>query len=221
MKKLEILKYVDHTLLSNTATEADIKTTCIDAIKYGCAAICVPNTHIKYAVDYAAGRIAVCAVAGFPLGYSATEVKCAEAARAIADGAEEVDMVANICMIKEGRYDRVLEDIRAVKSVVGDRVLKVIIETCLLDEGEKIRMCEIVSTAGADFIKTSTGFSTGGATREDIALFAANVKNGLKIKAAGGIRSFSDAEEFLRLGASRLGTSALVKLMKKEELGNY
>ena len=221
MTRQEILKYVDHTLLKPTATEEEIKTVCDDALKYGCAAVCIPNTHITFAVDYVKGRVRVGATVGFPFGYNVTEVKCAEARRALADGATEFDMVANICRIKEGKYDKVLDDIRAVREAVGGHILKVIIETCLLTEEEKIRMCEVVSRSGADYIKTSTGFSTGGATREDIALFAAHVSGGLKIKAAGGIRSFADAEEFIRLGATRLGTSALVIIMKNEEPGAY
>ncbi len=221
MDKHEILKHVDHTLLSQTATEAEIKTICDDAIKYNCAMICIPNTHIGFAAEYVMGKMKIGATIGFPLGYTETEVKCFEVKKALRDGASEFDMVANICRIKEGRYDKVLDDIKAVKSAVGDHVLKVIIETCLLTEEEKIRMCEIVSVSGADYIKTSTGFSTGGATREDIALFAAHVSGGLKIKAAGGIKSFADAEDFIKLGASRLGTSSLVKIMKKEELSSY
>jgi len=221
MTKQDILKHVDHTLLSQTSTEDEIRTICDDGIKYNCASVCIPNTHIKFAHEYICGRIKVCAVIGFPLGYSTTASKCFEAEQAIRDGADEIDMVANICRIREGRYEDVLEDIKAVRKAVGDKILKVIIETCLLTEEEKIKMCEIVSISGADYIKTSTGFSTGGATREDIALFAKNLSNRLKIKAAGGIRSFEDAEEYLNLGASRLGTSSLVKIMKKEELGSY
>lgn len=221
MNKFELLKMVDHTLLSVTATETDIKTVCDDGIKYNCATICIPGTHIKYASDYVNGKINVCAVIGFPLGYSPTEVKCFEAQQAIKNGASEIDMVANICRIKEGKFDDVLYDIVQVKQTIGNCPLKVIIETCLLTEEEKIRMCEIISKSGADYIKTSTGFSTGGATKEDISLFANHISGTLKIKAAGGIRSFEDAEEFVKLGASRLGTSALVKLMKKEELSTY
>lgn len=221
MTKLDLLKMVDHTLLSATATEADIKTVCDDGIKYNCATVCIPSTHIKFASEYAGDKIKICAITGFPLGYNVTTVKCFEAEQAIKNGASEVDMVANICRIKEGRFDDVLADISAVKKAIGNHTLKVIIETCLLTEEEKIRMCEIVSKSGANYIKTSTGLSTGGATREDIALFAAHVSNGLKIKAAGGIRTFDDAEAFVKLGATRLGTSALVKLMKNEELSSY
>ena len=221
MTKSEIFKLVDHTLLAPTATEADIKIICDDAIKYGCASVCIPNTHIPFASAYVEGRIKICAVIGFPLGYATSEVKAFEARRAIADGAAELDMVANICAIKEGRFEKVLRDIRTVREATEGHILKVIIETCLLTEEEKIRMCEIVSDSGADFIKTSTGFSTGGATREDIALFASHISGNLKIKAAGGIRSFEDAEDFIKLGASRLGTSSLVKLVKKEEVSGY
>lgn len=211
----------DHTLLTQTATDKEVFAVCDDGIKYNCASVCIPNTHIRAAADYAAGRIKVCAVIGFPLGYTLSRTKVFEARCAAEDGAAEFDMVANICRIKEGRYDLVLDDIKAVRDAVPESVLKVIIETCLLTDDEKKRMCEIVSLSGADFIKTSTGFSSGGATREDIALFAAHVGGGLKIKAAGGIRSFKDAEDFLFLGASRLGTSSLVKLMKKEEASEY
>ncbi len=221
MTKHELLKLVDHTLLSATATEADIKTVCDDGIKYNCATVCIPGTHIKFASEYVDGKIKICAVAGFPLGYNTTSAKCFEAEQAIKNGASEVDIVANICRIKEAKFDDVLADIVAVKKAIGDHTLKVIIETCLLTEQEKIRMCEIVSQSGANYIKTSTGLSTGGATREDIALFSAHVSGGLKIKAAGGIRTFEDAEAFVKLGATRLGTSALVKLMKNEELGSY
>ncbi|MGI6167149.1 MAG: deoxyribose-phosphate aldolase [Eubacteriales bacterium] len=221
MTKYEILKYVDHTLLTPTATEEQIQTICDDTIKYSCAAVCIPNTHIRFAAEYVEGKVKIGATIGFPLGYNVTEAKCAEVKQALADGATEFDMVANICRIKEGKYALVLDDIKAVREAVGDHILKVIIETCLLTEEEIIRMCEVVSKSGADYIKTSTGFSIGGATFEDIALFARHVPDGLKIKAAGGIRSFEAAEEFIRLGASRLGTSALVKLMKNEELGAY
>ena len=221
MTKQEILQHVDHTLLSQTSTEEEIRAICNDGIKYNCASVCLPNTHIKYASEYVKGRIKICAAIGFPLGYSTTKTKCFEAIQAIKDGADEIDMVANICRIREGRYDDVIEDIKAVRDAVENKILKVIIETCLLTEDEKIKMCEIVSKSGADYIKTSTGFSSGGATREDIALFAKNITNGLKIKAAGGIRSFEDAEDYINLGASRLGTSSLVKIMKKEEPSSY
>lgn len=220
-KKLELLKMVDHTLLAQTATPDEIKAVVDDGIKYGTATVCIPNCYVKLASDYANGKLKVAALAGFPHGNLPTEVKCFEAAKAFEDGASEIDMVANLGLLRAGMYDAVLEDIKAVKRVCGERVLKVIIETCLLTEEEKIKMCEIVSASGADYIKTSTGFSTAGATREDIALFKAHCREGLGIKAAGGIRSFEDAEDMVNLGATRLGTSALVKILKKEELGNY
>lgn len=220
-KKLELLKLVDHTLLAQTATPDDIKTVVDDGIKYGTATVCIPNCYVKLASEYSKGKIKVAALAGFPHGNLSTVIKCFEASKAFEDGASEIDMVANLGLLRAGMYDEVLEDIKAVKRVCGERVLKVIIETCLLTEEEKIRMCEIVSVSGADFIKTSTGFSTAGATREDIALFKAHCRSGLGIKAAGGIRSFEDAQDMVSLGATRLGTSALVKILKKEQLGNY
>ena len=213
MTKQELLKYADHTLLAPTATEEQIKVICDDAIKYETASVCIPASYIAFARDYTEGKLNLCTVIGFPLGYSTTAVKCAEARDAIANGANEIDMVANICNIKNGRFDLVEEDIREVKKVCGDKILKVIIETCLLTDEEKIKMCKIVGAAGADYIKTSTGFSTGGATREDIALFAANVPKGLKIKAAGGIRDRETALAMIEAGADRIGTSAGVKLM--------
>ena len=216
MEKTEILKLVDHTLLLQTATVDEIKTVVEDGIKYGVASVCIPSCYVKYAASLAQGRIKICTVIGFPLGSDTTAVKCFQAARAIADGADEIDMVANVGMLRSGDIEYVFNDIKAVKDACGDHILKVIIETCLLTQEEKIEMCRIVSESGADFIKTSTGFSTGGATREDIALMKANVRSGLGIKAAGGIRSFDDAQDFIRLGATRLGTSALVKLMKSD-----
>lgn len=217
MDKKELLGYADHTLLSPVCTEEEIRTLCDDALKYHTASVCIPASHIAFARAYAGKELNICTVIGFPLGYSTTAVKCFEAADAISRGADEIDMVANLCYIRQGRFDLVEEDIRAVRRACGNKILKVIIETCLLTEEEKIRMCEVVGAAGADYIKTSTGFSTSGATREDVALFAAHVPAGLKIKAAGGISSFADAEDFVRLGASRLGTSRLVKLIKAEE----
>ncbi len=217
MDKYEILKYADHTLLAPTATEEQIKTICDDGLRYHTASVCIPASYVKFARDYTKGELNICTVIGFPLGYSTTAVKCFEAADAIKNGANEIDMVINIGWLKDGRYDDLENEIKAVKSSCGDHILKVIIETCLLTDDEKKRMCAIVGAAGADYIKTSTGFSTGGATREDIALFAANVPEGLKIKAAGGIRSFADAEDFIALGATRLGTSTLVRLIKQEE----
>lgn len=221
MERSEILKLADHTLLSQTATLEDILDIVDDGIKYGTASVCIPSCYVAEAVKHANGRLPICTVVGFPNGNYTTETKIAEVKKAVEDGAEEIDMVINIGMLKAKNYEYVLDEIKVLKEICGNRILKVIIETCLLTDEEKIKMCEIVSASGADFIKTSTGFSTGGATREDIALFKANVREGLGIKAAGGIRSFDDAEDFIKLGATRLGTSALVKIMKKEELGNY
>ena len=216
MTKNEIMKYVDHTLLLQGATWDDIKAICDDGLKYGTASVCIPPSYVKEAAEYLGDRLAVCTVIGFPNGYNTTKIKCAETADAIENGAEEIDMVINIGDLKGGRYDRILEEIKAIKAVCGDKILKVIIETCLLTDEEKIRMCKIVTEAGADFIKTSTGFSTAGATPADIKLFAENVGEGVKIKAAGGIKSFEDAESFIALGATRLGTSRLVTLLKGE-----
>lgn len=221
MEKAEILKFVDHTLLLQTATKDDIKTVVEDGIKYGVASVCIPSCYVKYAASLAQGRVKICTVIGFPLGNDTTDVKCFQAARAIDDGASEIDMVANVGMLRSGDAEYVLNDIKAVKDACGDHVLKVIIETCLLTQEEKVEMCRIVSESGADFIKTSTGFSTGGATREDVALMKENVREGLGIKAAGGIRSFDDAQDFIRLGATRLGTSALVKILKAETPNGY
>ena len=217
MDKYEILKYADHTLLAPTATEEQIKTICDDGLKYHTASVCIPASYVGFAHKYTEGKLNICTVIGFPLGYDTTAAKCFEADDAIKNGANEIDMVINLGWLTDGRFDAVEDEIRAVKVACGGHILKVIIETCLLTNDEKKRMCKIVGAAGADYIKTSTGFSTGGATREDIALFAANIPEGLKIKAAGGIRSFADAEDFISLGATRLGTSALVKLIKKEE----
>lgn len=221
MKIEEILSYVDHTLLAPAATWEEIRQICDDGMKYKVASVCIPADYVSRAAEYLAGRLPVCSVIGFPCGYSTTAVKCAEAADAVKNGASEIDMVINIGRLKDGDHDYVLNEIRAVKEACDGRLLKVIIETCLLTEEEKIRMCEIVSESGADFIKTSTGFSTGGATPADIALFAKHVAPHVKIKAAGGIRSIADAENFIQLGASRLGTSSIVKIVKNEQLGSY
>ncbi len=218
MERSQILKIVDHTLLSQTATLGEILAIVDDGIKYGTASVCIPSCYVADAVKQANGRLPICTVVGFPNGNYTTETKIAETKKALADGAAEIDMVINIGMLKSKNYEYVLDEIRALKALCGERILKVIIETCLLTDDEKIKMCEIVSQSGADFIKTSTGFSTGGATREDIALFKANVRDGLGIKAAGGIRSFDDAEDFIKLGATRLGTSSLVKILKSEQL---
>lgn len=212
----QVLKMVDHTLLSQQATWEEIKTLCDDAIHFGTASVCIPPSFVRRAKDYVGDKMAICTVIGFPNGYNTTEVKIYETKDALANGADEIDMVINIGALKEKQYDAVEQEIRTLKEACGDHILKVIIETCLLTDEEKIKMCELVTKAGADYIKTSTGFSTAGATFADIALFAGHVGEGVKIKAAGGISSFADAEEFIRLGASRLGTSRLVKLMKEE-----
>ena len=221
MEKRDILPLVDHTLLSQGATWNEIKGICDDAIKYGCASVCIPPSYVKKVKDYVQDKMKVCTVIGFPNGYNTTAVKCFEAENAVKNGADEIDMVINIGLLKDRRYDELLDEIKAVKESCGGRILKVIIETCLLTTEEKIKMCEIVSESGADFIKTSTGFSTGGATREDIALFKENVGNNLKIKAAGGIASLKDAEDMINLGAERLGTSRIVKIIKNEEAHGY
>ena len=211
----EILRHVDHTLLSQTATWEEIRRICDDGMKYHTASVCIPASYVKQAAEYVKGRIPVCTVIGFPNGYSTTEAKVFEAKDAIANGADEIDMVVNVGWVKDGRYDQVLDEINEVKKACGGKILKVIIETCLLTEEEKIRMCEVVSASDADFIKTSTGFSTGGATFADVALMKEHMAPGKKIKAAGGIGSLSDAEKFLALGADRLGTSRVVKQIKE------
>ena len=221
MEIKEILSYVDHTLLSQTATWEEIKAICDDGIKYGCASVCIPPSYVKKSSEYSDGRIKICTVIGFPNGYNTTKVKCFEAFDAVENGADEIDMVINIGMLKDKKYDELLYEISEVKKACKGKLLKVIIETCLLTEEEKVKMCEIVSESGADFIKTSTGFSTGGATREDIKLFSENVERHLKIKAAGGISSIKDAEDMLSLGAERLGTSRIVKIVKNEESSGY
>ena len=217
----EILKRCDHTLLDRCARWEDIKLVLDDAIKFGCASACIPAAYVKEAKQYVRGKLAICTVIGFPNGYSTSRVKVYETDCAIADGADEIDMVINTCHVKDGRYDEILNEIRAIKSICGPKILKVIIETCLLTDEEKIKMCEIVTEAGADYIKTSTGFSTAGATPHDIKLFSEHVGPNVKIKAAGGIASLADAEEFIALGADRLGTSRIVKLAKNEEGFGY
>lgn len=216
MRKEDVLQKVDHTLLAQTATWQEIKQICEDAMTYQTASVCIPPSFVKQAKEYMGDRMAVCTVIGFPNGYNTTEVKKAETEDAIQKGADEIDMVINLGWVKEQRFDLIEEEIRVLKEACGEKILKVIIETCLLSEEEKIKMCEVVTKAGADFIKTSTGFSTGGATLEDIELFAKHVGSGVKIKAAGGIASFEDGEAFIKAGASRLGTSRLIKLMKEE-----
>lgn len=221
METREILSKVDHTLLSQSATWEDIRQICDDGVKYGCASVCIPASYVARASEYVEGKIPICTVIGFPNGYSTTEVKCFEAENAVQNGADEIDMVINIGALKDKNYGFMLDEINAVKKACKGRLLKVIIETCLLSDEEKIKMCEIVSASNADFIKTSTGFSTAGATKEDIELFAAHVLPNTKIKAAGGIASFADAEDFISLGADRLGTSRIVKLVKNKEANGY
>ena len=216
MDKTRIFAAVDHTLLAQTSTWEEIKVICDDAVKYQTASVCIPPSYVKQAKDYLGDKMAVCTVIGFPNGYNTTAVKEFETKNAIENGADEIDMVINIGWVKDKKYDLVEEEIRTLKKACGSRILKVIIETCLLTEEEKIRMCKVVTDAGADFIKTSTGFSKAGATFEDIELFAKNIGAGVKMKAAGGISSFDDAERFMELGASRLGTSRLVKIAKSE-----
>ena len=215
-----ILSRVDHTLLAQSATWNEIKAICDDGIRYGCASVCIPASYVKQAAEYVAGQIAVCTVIGFPNGYDTTAAKCFEATDAVNNGASEIDMVINLGWVKDRRYDDVLSEIKAVRAACEGKVLKVIIETCMLTDEEKIALCKIVSESGADFIKTSTGFSKGGATFEDVALFAAHIAPHLKIKAAGGISSLEDAARFVSLGASRLGTSRIVKLVKAAEKEN-
>ena len=216
MELKNILAKCDHTLLLQGSTWAEIKGICDDGIKYSCASVCIPASFVKRAKEYVGDKLAICTVIGFPNGYSTTATKVFETADAIANGADEIDMVINIGDLKDQRYDVILEEINAIKKACEGKILKVIIETCLLTEEEKIKMCEIVSQSDADFIKTSTGFSTAGATKEDVELFAKHVTNGKKIKAAGGIASLKDAEEFIKLGAERLGTSRIVKIAKAE-----
>ena len=209
-----ILAIVDHTLLGQAATWKEIQAICDDGMKYGCASVCIPASYVKQAAEYVDGKLPICTVIGFPNGYSTTAVKCAETRDAVANGASEIDMVINIGWVKDGLYDQVLEEIRAIKEACGGKLLKVIIETCLLTDEEKVEMCRVVSQSGAEYIKTSTGFAGGGATRADVALFKANVASHVKIKAAGGISSLDDARDFMALGADRLGTSRIVKAVK-------
>ena len=219
MELSQILAKCDHTLLAQTATWPQIKAVCDDGMKYKTASVCIPASFVKQAKDYVGDRLAVCTVIGFPNGYATTAAKCFMAVDAVSNGADEVDMVANIGWIKEGKYDELCGEITAVKAACGNKILKVIIETCLLIDDEKIAMCKVVTAAGADYIKTSTGFSTGGAAFADVELFAKHVGKNVKIKAAGGISSLEDAEKFIQLGADRLGTSRIVKLAKAMEAG--
>ena len=216
MEMKQILNMVDHTLLKQESTWEQIKEICDDGMKYETASVCIPPAFVKQAKEYVGNKLQICTVIGFPNGYNTTAVKCFETEDAVKNGADEIDMVINIGWVKEQKWNDLLEEIKAVKVACHGKLLKVIIETCLLTDEEKVKMCEIVSVSGAEYIKTSTGFSTGGATREDVALFAENVKPGVKIKAAGGISSIKDAEDFIALGAERLGTSRIVKIVKNE-----
>lgn len=217
MNKKDILKTVDHTLLGQAATWEDIRQILDDAINFGCASACIPPSYVKQAAEYAAGKLPICTVIGFPNGYNTTAVKVFETKDAIANGASEIDMVINVGHLKDKRYQEIEDEICQIHEACGDKILKVIIETCLLTDEEKIKMCEIVTNAGAEYIKTSTGFSKGGATFADVELMRKQVGNHVKVKAAGGIASLDDAEEFLRLGAERLGTSRIVKILKNAD----
>ena len=216
MNKRDILSKTDHTLLKQTSTWEQIKAICDDGMAHETASVCIPPSFVKRAKEYVGDKLPICTVIGFPNGYMTTAVKVFETKDAIENGADEIDMVINVGDVKEGAYDRVLEEIKAIKAACNGKILKVIIETCLLTEEEKIKMCELVTKAGAVFIKTSTGFSKAGATFEDVELMRANVGKEVKVKAAGGISSFDDAEKFMSLGADRLGTSRLIKIMKSE-----
>lgn len=217
MTQKDILAKVDHTLLAQTATWEEIKQICDDGMRYETASVCIPPSYVEQAKNYVGDRLKICTVIGFPNGYNTTAVKEFETKDALKKGADEIDMVINLGWVRDGRFDLVEKEIRTLKDACGDNVLKVIIETCLLTEEEKVKMCEVVTNSGADFIKTSTGFSTSGATFADVALFKEHVGPQVKIKAAGGISSFADAEKFVELGADRLGTSRLVKIMKQNE----
>ena len=221
MEIKDILKYVDHTLLKQEATWEQMKVICDDAIKFSTASVCVPPSFVKQCKDYCGDKMKICTVIGFPNGYNTTATKVFETEDALKNGADEIDMVINIGWAKEKKFDLIKEEISAIKKACGDKILKVIIETCLLSDDEKKEMCKIVTEAGADFIKTSTGFSTAGATREDIKLFSENIGENVKMKAAGGIASLTDAEDFLKLGATRLGTSRIVSIAKSEKGSGY
>jgi deoxyribose-phosphate aldolase len=220
MEIKDILSKVDHTLLAQGATWSEIKAICDDGMKYETASVCIPASYVAQAKEYVGDKLAICTVIGFPNGYSTTATKVFETADAVANGADEIDMVINIGWLKDKKYDDILDEINSIKYACGDKILKVIIETCLLTDEEKVKMTEIVSESRADYIKTSTGFSTAGATRHDVEIFAAHVSNGTLIKAAGGIASIQDAEDFINLGASRLGTSRIVKIVKTGEQNN-
>lgn len=220
MEQKKILEIVDHTLLGVAATWDDMKGILDDAMKFGTASACIPAAYVKEAAEYVDGRLPICTVIGFPNGYSTTATKVFETRDAIANGAAEIDMVINVGMVKNGRYEEVEDEIRQIHEACDGKILKVIIETCLLTEEEKIKMCEIVTRAGAEYIKTSTGFSTGGATFADVALMKEHIGSNVKIKAAGGISSLEDAEKFMGLGAERLGTSRIVKILKNSDSGS-
>lgn len=215
----KILSKVDHTILKQTAKWEDVKKAVDEAVEYQTASVCISPNFVKKASKYANGRTKICTVIGFPNGYSTTAVKCFEAADAVKNGADEIDMVVNLCDIKDKKFDEILFEINEIKKSCNGKLLKVIVETCFLTEEEKIKLCEIVSKSDADFIKTSTGFGTAGATADDIKLFSKNIKNGKEIKAAGGISNIDDAESFINLGASRLGTSRIIKQIKDEKNG--
>lgn len=221
MDKKKILSTVDHTLLSQTATWEDIKRICDEGMKYEVASICIPPSYIREAKNYVGDKLALCTVIGFPNGYMTKATKIYETMDAIANGADEIDMVINLGHVKDKKYDLIEEEISEIKKACGSKILKVIIETCFLTEEEKINMCKVVTNAGADFIKTSTGFGTCGATREDIELFVKHVGPNVKIKAAGGVRDLATAEDFINLGVSRLGTSSIIKIINKEEVTGY
>ncbi|WP_410207844.1 deoxyribose-phosphate aldolase [Fusobacterium sp.] len=221
MDREKILKVVDHTLLGQASTWSEIKQILDDGMKYGAASACIPPSFVKRAAEYVNGKLPICTVIGFPNGYNTTPVKVFETEDAIKNGAQEIDMVINVGDLKDKNYDAILNEIKAIHKACNGHILKVIIETCLLTEEEKIKMCEIVTEAGAEYIKTSTGFSTGGATFDDVALMKKHVGKNVKIKAAGGILSLDDAEKFMELGAERLGTSRIVKIIKGEEAKGY
>lgn len=221
MNANEILKHVDHTLLTQTASWEEIRQICDDGIAYGTASVCIPPSYVKQAKEYVKDKVAVCTVIGFPNGYMTTKAKAFETEDALSNGADEIDMVINIGWVKDRKYEMIEQEIRTLKEICGSKILKVIIETCLLTDEEKIQMCKVVTAAGADYIKTSTGFSKAGATFDDIKLFSEHIGANVKMKAAGGISSMEDAEKFLKLGADRLGTSRIIKLVRNENASGY
>lgn len=221
MDNENILRTVDHTLLSVTCTFEEIKKICDEGINYNVASVCIPPSYVKKVKEYVGDKLKICTVIGFPNGYNTTSVKVFETKDALCNGADEIDMVINLGYVKDKKYNAIEEEIKLIKEACGSNVLKVIIETCFLTEEEKIKMCEIVTNAGADFIKTSTGFGTGGATKEDIILFSNNIGSNIKIKAAGGVRDLNTAKEFINLGAERLGTSSIIKILNNEEVKSY